>query len=250
MSRDDPKTAKATTILDPFANVLDARFDRGMNIFQRLWLVMTLVDYIQKEKKQDMNYSIVSHDKVTALVRPHFIACGIVYYPLGGTLRLVQEGNTTQATFTVRFQSIDAPDDFMDVDTMGFGVDKQDKGPGKAMSYGVKYAILKALSLETGDDPDQDQGRDFNRRTSLQTKADNLANQMVKAMTAAEFREILQDPATEEIMGALRSQDRDTAKDLTDTMRGQAGRVGFDLKAYAAEKRGDVTEKKEEEPAE
>lgn len=32
-----------------------------------------------------------------------------------------------------------------------------DKGPGKAISYAVKYAYLKAFALETGDDPDHDQ---------------------------------------------------------------------------------------------
>jgi hypothetical protein len=46
---------------------------------------------------------------------------------------------------------------------MGYGVDPQDKGPGKAISYGVKYALLKVLGLETGDDPDevQDNRADF-----------------------------------------------------------------------------------------
>jgi hypothetical protein len=38
-----------------------------------------------------------------------------------------------------------------------YGIDDSDKGPGKAISYAVKYALLKALGLETGDDPDEDQ---------------------------------------------------------------------------------------------
>jgi hypothetical protein len=45
----------------------------------------------------------------------------------------------------------------MDVQTAGYGIDPQDKGPGKAISYSVKYALLKALGLESGDDPDNDQ---------------------------------------------------------------------------------------------
>jgi len=45
---------------------------------------------------------------------------------------------------------------FLDVPTFGYGIDPQDKGPGKAMSYGVKYGLLKALGLETGDDPERD----------------------------------------------------------------------------------------------
>jgi hypothetical protein len=64
--------------------------------------------------------------------------------------------------FTVRFENIDNRDDYIDVATFGYGVDGQDKGPGKAMSYGVKYALLKVLGLETGDDPENDQGEDAN----------------------------------------------------------------------------------------
>ena len=60
--------------------------------------------------------------------------------------------------FNVRFENIDDRTDFIDVATFGYGVDPQDKGPGKAMSYGVKYALLKLLGLETGDDPDEEQG--------------------------------------------------------------------------------------------
>ena len=36
------------------------------NIYQRIAAAMAEVDYIQKEKKNGMRYSIVSHDAVTA----------------------------------------------------------------------------------------------------------------------------------------------------------------------------------------
>jgi hypothetical protein len=62
---------------------------------------------------------------------------------------------------TVRFVNVDDPQDFFDVETFGYGLDDQDKGPGKAMSYAVKYALLKTLGLETGDDPDEDQVTNF-----------------------------------------------------------------------------------------
>jgi hypothetical protein len=57
----------------------------------------------------------------------------------------------------VRFVSVDNSLDYIDVATAGYGIDDQDKGPGKAISYCVKYALLKALGLESGDDPDYDQ---------------------------------------------------------------------------------------------
>ena len=126
---------------------------RKRNIAQRLNACMAEVDYVQKEKKSGMNYSIVSHDAVTAKVRPILQAHGVVYYPRD--FAVVQNGNRTELVFTVRFENIDDRTDYIDVATMGYGVDAQDKGPGKAISYGVKYALLKVLGLETGDDPDE-----------------------------------------------------------------------------------------------
>lgn len=139
--------------------------DRKLNIAQRINAAMAEVDYIQKQKKQGMNYTIVSHDAVTAKVRPILQGHGVVYYPRD--LTVTQNGNRTEAVFTVRFENIDDRTDFIDVATFGFGVDAQDKGPGKAMSYGVKYALLKVLGLETGDDPDevQDARADFKPTT-------------------------------------------------------------------------------------
>ena len=124
------------------------------NVHQRLAEVMENVTYIQKDKKQGMQYTIVSHDVVTAKVRPALLAAGIVYYPVRCEHK--HNGNRAECGITVRFVNIDDPADFFDVQTFGYGVDSQDKGPGKAMSYAVKYALLKALGLETGDDADHD----------------------------------------------------------------------------------------------
>lgn len=126
--------------------------DASKNVHQRLAAVMGEVDYIQKEKKHGMNYTIVSHDAVTAKVRPVLLEHGIVYYPV--RCEHTHNGNRAECSLTVRFVNIDEPSDFFDVPTFGYGIDPQDKGPGKAMSYAVKYALLKALGLETGDDPD------------------------------------------------------------------------------------------------
>lgn len=126
----------------------------ALNVHQRLAAAMGDVDYIQKEKKSGMSYTIVSHDAVTAKVRPVLLKHGIVYYPV--RCEHLHNGNRAECSLTVRFVNIDQPTDFFDVPTFGYGIDTQDKGPGKAMSYAVKYALLKALGLETGDDPDNE----------------------------------------------------------------------------------------------
>ena len=126
-----------------------------LNILQRLNAVMKELDYIQKDKKGGLQYSFVSHDKVTGMVRPLLVKHGIVCWP--SSFDVAQDGNRTHLRCKVVFASIDNPADRIEVDSLGYGIDSQDKGPGKAMSYAMKYAYLKALSLETGDDPDQDQ---------------------------------------------------------------------------------------------
>ena len=125
------------------------------NLHQRIAAAMQKVTYIQKEKKQGMRYSIVSHDSVTAKVRPALLEEGVIYYPI--SVQSSQHGNRTECNMIVRFVNVDKPDDCLQVETFGYGIDDQDKGPGKAMSYAVKYALLKTLGLETGDDPDEDQ---------------------------------------------------------------------------------------------
>ena len=129
--------------------------NNGKNIYQRLHAVMQKVKYVQKEeRKVGIEYTYVSHDTVTALCRTPFIEEGIVVH-LADMTR-TQTENRTEIDFNVAFVNIDNPGDRVVVPTCGYGIDEQDKGVGKAISYGFKYAILKTLCLETGDDPEKD----------------------------------------------------------------------------------------------
>lgn len=125
------------------------------NIHERLLAVMGKVDYVQKDKKIDAGnrgYMVVTHDAVTAKVRPALVAEGVVYYPQN--LKYEQDGNRTQVCLEIHFVNASDPTDRVAVPTFGYGIDSQDKGPGKAVSYAVKMALLKALGLETGEDAD------------------------------------------------------------------------------------------------
>ena len=57
---------------------------------------------------------------------------------------------------TYRFINIDNTEEFIDITTYGDGLDTGDKAPGKAMTYGDKYALMKAYKISTGDDPDKE----------------------------------------------------------------------------------------------
>ena len=130
--------------------------EKILNIYQRINAVMKEVDYLQKGKaKLAGMYRFISHDAVVGALHGPLTKHGIVVLP---TIKeKTQNGNRTEMLITVKFVNIDEPTDFFEVDFLGFGIDPSDKGPGKAISYAVKYSLLKVFCLETGDDPDQDQ---------------------------------------------------------------------------------------------
>lgn len=202
----------------------------GANIYQRMHAVMQEIKYVQKEKKAGMRYSIVSHDSVTALVRPLFVKHGIVVYPT--TFKMEQTGNRTQLQCAVVFQNIDEPTDRMVVESAGFGIDDQDKGPGKAISYAVKYAYLKALCLESGDDPDEDQ--------------DSISQPSITDMRRAEveaFKLNVGSASSMEALDSLRIQIKPTLDSL------MADHPAYVMEAQSRWKQKAAVLKKQPEPA-
>lgn len=125
------------------------------NIYQRLNEVMKEVAYIQKtDKKVNNMFRFVTHDSVVAALRGPMVTHGIVMAPT--IVELTQDGNRTVAKMEISFINIDNPQDRITVTYYGYGIDTQDKGVGKAVSYAVKYALLKVFALETGDDVEKD----------------------------------------------------------------------------------------------
>lgn len=57
---------------------------------------------------------------------------------------------------TVRIIDLESPQDFIEVESFGRGLDTADKGFGKASTYARKYALLNAYKIATGEDPDKD----------------------------------------------------------------------------------------------
>lgn len=146
-----------------------------LNLYQRLSKIMADVKYIQKEdKKVNNQYTFVSHDAVTAKCRQAFIDHGVFVRPsiieheaswydtkvekwIDKKKQIVDvKSLRTEVHIEVEFINIDDPKDSMKIASIGYGLDTQDKGIGKAYSYAYKYALLKTLMLETGDDPEKD----------------------------------------------------------------------------------------------
>lgn len=115
------------------------------------------VSYVQKENKKVNNqYTFVSGDAVTAKLRPAMLKHGVLAIP--SYFDISVDGNRTNCSMSMTFVNIDKPDDRIIIPCAGFGqgIDPQDKGAGKAMTYAFKYALLKIFELETGDDVEKD----------------------------------------------------------------------------------------------
>lgn len=131
------------------------------NLFQRINLVRTKVDYIQKANKVQ-NYKAVTHDQVTALIRDYLVEFGIVIMPaLVASTMIKTDGMTSSGTpiyryeseFSFTFVNCDDPADRYTVERVpAHANDTGDKAPGKALSYAKKMLVLKVFEIETGED--------------------------------------------------------------------------------------------------
>lgn len=74
---------------------------------------------------------------------------------------------------TYRFVNIDKPDEYIETITFAEGIDTQDKGSGKAMTYSDKYALMKSYKIITGEDPDQNPSEVGYKRQQTSAKVTN-----------------------------------------------------------------------------
>lgn len=141
-----------------------------MNIFQKLAAITADMQTVAKNLSIDTgngkSYKAVSERDVLDTVKPLEAKHGVYSYPVNRET-LESERLETETKYGVktsfytriktvyRFVNMDDPTDFIETVVFSVGLDSGDKGDGKAMTYGDKYALLKAYKISTGDDPDQ-----------------------------------------------------------------------------------------------
>jgi hypothetical protein len=171
-----------------------------VNIYQKLQAVMKVVSYVKKDATVTGggSYKAVTHDMVTAMVRPHFVEQGIIVIPrltqgaVADTGRKTSSGNPIiryEGLYEISFVNADEPSDVCVIPVSAHAEDQGDKAPGKALSYATKYAVLKALLLESGEN---DEGRlSFETEPLSDAEMDGIKTNLGKAKTKAELREAL-----------------------------------------------------------
>lgn len=140
------------------------------NIYQKISKIMQQVKYLQKDDDvstgKASSYKAITEEKVTTEVRKAMIENGVVIIPIEITHSRTDEvlkdqyGNEkvsrlTTADCKYRIQNIEDKDDYIIASSSGTGVDTQDKGIGKALTYAYKYLLLRAFAIPTGEDPDK-----------------------------------------------------------------------------------------------
>ncbi len=184
-----------------------------LNIYQKIHAIMEEVSYVQKEEKKVNNqYKFVSHDAVTAAIRPALLKYGVIAIP--NYFDISADGNRTNCSMAMTFVNMDEPEDKIVIPCAGFGqgIDPQDKGAGKAMSYAYKYALLKIFALETGDDPEKDNIDYSPPKVAKEPKveADNspkgVADRMIKKINS--FNNTSELKAWEKLQGVKDARDK------------------------------------------
>lgn len=149
-----------------------------MNIFEKMAAITAELQTVAKNMTVGVGnnqYKAVSERDILDAVKPLENKYGIYSYPVDREVlesNLLEneksytdtKGNTTVTKTTTfmtriktvyRFVNVENPDEYIETTTFAEGIDTQDKGSGKAMTYGDKYALMKGYKISTGDDPDQ-----------------------------------------------------------------------------------------------
>jgi len=135
---------------------------KDWNVHQRINWVRSQIGYVQKTKVvSGQGYKAVTHDDVTAMVRPHLIKAGIDTVQTLTNSKFEDTGQKTKSgtpiflytgVYDISLVNVDNPEDAVISHVEAQALDFGDKAPGKAMSYGKKYVYLKSFDIETGED--------------------------------------------------------------------------------------------------
>ena len=149
----------------------------GMNIFQRMSAITNELGFVQKGLEVgfgNFKYKAVSEVDVLEAIKPLEKKYGVFSYPVATEIeeqmQVTQNTKNGEVTNfylrikrTYRFLCVDNPKDFVDIISYGDGVDSGDKATGKAQTYADKYALMKAYKISTGDDPDKEASKEYNK---------------------------------------------------------------------------------------
>lgn len=160
-----------------------------MNIYEKINAVMKEIEYLTKDGQVSFGntrYKAISEEKVTTAVRNELVKQGIVIIPVqqeSEIKELIRTDKSVNMLTTVhvkyRIQNMEDKNDYIEVESNGTGVDTQDKGVGKAMTYAYKYMLLRTFAIPTGEDPDKISSAETDSK--IETELNNSIISLTKA---------------------------------------------------------------------
>lgn len=139
-----------------------------MNLYEKINAIMEEIKHLQKDSSVPVGsgsvYKAISEEKVTGTIRKALIKHGLVIIPIKREVsRSIREYTKYEKDAVDYFTDIkteykiinaEKPEEFEIVASAGQGIDTQDKGIGKAITYDYKYLLLRVFAISTGEDPD------------------------------------------------------------------------------------------------
>ncbi|MCR8980927.1 ERF family protein [Brevibacillus laterosporus] len=152
-----------------------------MSVYKKILAVMNDVSYLQKDDQVEFKstkYKTISEEKVTSAVGKAMRQHGLVIIPVHQEHSKVDQ----LTTVNVRYQIVDVDTgDSIEAVSSGTGVDTQDKGVGKAMTYAYKYLLLRTFAIPTGEDPDKVSSAELDEKPKAQPNVSNSKEATLKA---------------------------------------------------------------------
>lgn len=134
--------------------------DKALNLYQRINAVLAEGKSLQKTGKMSGSggsYNFHQTDELLSFLRPLLVEHGIhfSYSVVEHALenRTIEGRNGTRheretvKKIACRLVNVDDPSEIVEGTEIGYGLDSQDKGPGKATSYAVKTWLLNVFML-------------------------------------------------------------------------------------------------------
>ena len=150
---DSTKTSNVERIpsTEDSAPIDKTKWDTSLNLLSRLVKAQASAKKLEKiEKSNGLKYDYVSHDEIASEASRILTDHGILFFPTID--KIERDGNNTIIHVQAAFYNADDIDQKLVTQGVGYGIDNQDKGPGKAYSYACKYILAKVLLLNTSDD--------------------------------------------------------------------------------------------------
>lgn len=179
-----------------------------MNIYEKLSKITSELNTVAKNltvrQTKNSSYKAVSERDILDAVKPLEEKYGVYSYPINRRIlesHILESENEykseneltskvikkttfmTRIETVYRFVNIENPEEFVETTVFSEGIDTQDKGSGKGMTYGDKYALMKAYKISTGDDPDQEASKNEGyRNKSINDKKGSVSSHQLKTI--------------------------------------------------------------------